>query len=128
MTEQKDFRQATIFTTNKNIASVGIFEDGSRQIVVEINKKEGRGHYCMYIDGSTSNGVTRNTAQEMWEQAAIYFDALVLEVPKAFLKENYKDLYNSSKTLKEEYKEEQARKVRDKVKKDAGVESGLAWK
>lgn len=94
--------KAFIFTPNKHSSSVGVFDNGTFSMVVEVNKIKGKGSFGFCVDGNWNNSISRNSAEEAWKDATSYLGATIVIVDNKYLKTNYKELLNPYLTLKKE--------------------------
>ena len=98
-----------IFTPNDHDKGIGVFDNGTDQMVVEVYsiRKE---IFSFAIDGNRKTNISRPTPEESWKDAADYLGA---QLVKVFDKKDLKqyDVYNS-------YLNQQAQQKKDKKKKD----------
>lgn len=80
-----------IFTTNDRSAGVGVFDNGEFTMRIEVLKKQGYDSYMFTVDGR-SNGLSRQTAVECWDDVCSMFGASIVVVDKKYLKVNYQDI------------------------------------
>ncbi len=90
--------KAFIFTTNDHSSAVGVFDNGEYTMRIEVLKKQGYDSYTFTVDGR-SNGLSRQSAQEVWWDAGEMLGAHTVVVDKKYLKVNYPDI-NLTKTVR----------------------------
>lgn len=107
-----------IFTPNLEAKGVGVFDNGTDQMIVEVYniRKE---IFSFAIDGNRKTNISRPTPEESWQDAADYLGATLVKVfDKKDLKpyDVYKQYFKTQKQLKaqEQIDAEDRQKALDK--------------